>query len=121
MPHPNPVAHDDDPDLLEAEGHELLARAARLRATRRTEHAPSSTPPLLSKKMYVARFGCADGWEAAVRALPNHRLGRGVALDAAELEAWMRSRPPRKARPKIAKPPSDSAADGYAALTTRAS
>jgi hypothetical protein len=111
------LAHADDPDLLEAEGHELLARAARLRAERkRTIAPPAQGPRLITKKMYIARYGSADGWETALAALPVHRLGRANALDAEELDAFVRSRPPRK---RMARTSADSDAPEsvYEAMT----
>lgn len=106
-----------DPDLLEAEGHELLARAARLRAERKRGAASLQTgPQLVTKKMYVERYGTVDGWESALAALPVHRLGRANALDAAELDAFIRARPTRK-RTATPKPESDTPEDVYASMT----
>lgn len=83
-------------DELEAEAHDRLAAAARLRAKARSV-ASDTTPPkttLVPSDAWRARGWPVRAIEAALTAgeLARTRVGRRVAVDEAEVEAWLRAR-----------------------------
>lgn len=91
---------EDDPDELEALGHEYLARAARARVARRRPAAVLSAR-LLTRKMYVAQFGSADGWSALESAaqrgeIIGHRLGRAKSFLEEDVLKIAATREPRR-------------------------
>jgi hypothetical protein len=117
----------DDMNELEAQAHEraaeshaLFAKAARARSA---VQRPSVGAHLLTRKMYIARFGGPDGWSALVAAagrdeIAEHRLGRAKAFREEDVLQIAATREPRKAvRPKAVRDTNPRAA--YLALVSR--
>jgi excisionase family DNA binding protein len=93
---------EEDPDVLEARGYALLARAAEIRAARRA--APPTEWLTLASAAEIAAVTPRTIRGAIARGeLPAGRAGRRPLVRRADVEAWItRTRPesPRKVDPR---------------------
>ena len=90
--------------LAEAEGHELLAKAARIRAAAAITTRPDDDEEIDAKRS-LAEFGIGrDGLKNAEK-LGELKLKRGVrqkiTVTRGELRRWKESRPNRASPPKL--------------------